>query len=235
LPDPVAPSNFTVTWKTTASETPVVIEVTRSWSPVGVDRFYQLLRDNYLDCAAFFRVVPGFVAQLGIAAEPAETAKWDVRIKDDPVVRSNVKGTLSFATAGPNTRTTQIFVNLADNAGLDSQGFSPFGRVVSGMDVLGEAVTNPTPGQSGGADQQQYEQKGNEWILQQYPDIDLVLTATVGQDPDNKDSSSDSGSSSGHDPSNSRTHEQPEKTWGPTWLLVAGETIMLILILVAVP
>ena len=111
-------------------------------------RFYALLKDSFFDQAAFFRVVPEFVVQFGIAGEPDENRKWDHTIADDTVKTSNVKGTITYATAGPNTRTTQLFINTADNSGLDSQGFSPFGHVTHGMDVVA-AIYNPTPGESG--------------------------------------------------------------------------------------
>jgi len=114
-----------------------------------------------------------FVVQFGIASDPDETSKWGDTIKDDPVVQSNKMGTITYATGGANTRTTQLFVNLKDNTSLDKQGFSPFGKVVSGMDVL-TAIHNPTPNQSGGVNQGSYEDKGNDWILKEYPGIDLI-------------------------------------------------------------
>ena len=126
-PDPTAPERFLVSWKTTANSTkPVVLDVVRQWSPLGVDRFYQLILDNYYKCDAFFRVVPGFVVQFGIAAETEETAKWNTSIPDDPVLESNTYGMVSYATSGPNTRTTQVFINLANNSRLDADGFTPF-------------------------------------------------------------------------------------------------------------
>jgi peptidyl-prolyl cis-trans isomerase A (cyclophilin A) len=116
-----------------------------------------------------------FVVQFGIASQPNETAKWDNSpIEDDPVVRSNTFGYVSFATSGPNTRTTQIFVNLANNSRLDAEGFAPFARVVSGMDTV-LALANPTPGDSDGVDQGNYTMLGNPWILEYYPDVDLIL------------------------------------------------------------
>ena len=174
--DPPAPEKFQVSWKTTVSghqESDIVLEIIRDWSPKGADRFYQLVTDNYYDCAAFFRVVPNFVVQFGIASDPPETRKWDTRIPDDPVTQSNTYGTLTFATSGPGTRTSQLFINLADNDFLDNQGFSPIGRVVQGMDVV-EAIYNPTPNDSGGVNQNYYEYKGNPWLLQSYPNVDLI-------------------------------------------------------------
>ncbi|GAX29632.1 hypothetical protein FisN_UnNu121 [Fistulifera solaris] len=173
-----APPRFTVSWKTTADPvTEIVIEVIREWSPTGADRFYQLVLDNFYNCATFFRVVPGFVIQFGLAAEPEETAKWDHPIVDDTYnVQSNTLGTLSFAMAGPGTRTSQIFVNLADNTNLDSQGFTPFARTISGFSVWHE-IYNPTK-ESGGASQGKLTREGNKWILAEFPDIDLILSTS---------------------------------------------------------
>jgi peptidyl-prolyl cis-trans isomerase A (cyclophilin A) len=134
--DPVAPDTFTVVWNTTVSTQPIVLEVIREWSPLGVDRFYQLIQDNYYDCAAFFRVVPDFIVQFGIASDPNETEKWSTTVPDDPVLESNLYSYVSFATAGNNTRTAQLFINTADNSHLDALGFSPFGRIIEGMGVV---------------------------------------------------------------------------------------------------
>ena len=113
------------------------IEVTRSLAPNGADRFYNLVRSGYFTDVAFFRVIPGFMCQFGIHGDPAVSAKWrEANIPDDPVKGSNTRGTITFATAGPNTRTTQLFINFGDNVGLDGQGFSPFGKVIEGMDVV---------------------------------------------------------------------------------------------------
>ena len=178
-PDSVSPSEYEVIFDTnivindTLAE-PIVISVTREWAPLGADRFYSLSRDQFFINSAFFRVVPNFVVQFGIAAKPEMSEKWNTPITDDPVIISNTAWTVSFATSGANTRTTQIFINLDDNTDLDSQGFSPFGVVTSGHDTI-LAITNPTPGDSDGVDQGMYQQHGNEWILQEYPDISLVL------------------------------------------------------------
>ena len=108
-----------------------MVEVTRAWSPRGADRFYNLVKYHFYDGAAFFRVLPGFVVQFGISARPEVSRVWEnATIPDDPVTQSNLRGTLTFATAGPNTRTTQVFINLADNTSLDGMGFSPFGKVI---------------------------------------------------------------------------------------------------------
>lgn len=180
LPDNISPDSFIVEIYTNVNDyttIPITLYVNRTWSPLGVDRFYSLINDNYYNCAAFFRVVPDFVVQFGIAAEPSETSKWDTTIPDDPVLVSNLKGTVSFATAGPNTRTTQLFINYVDNSHLDASGFSPFAYVISGMETA-LAITNPTPGNSNGINQALYSNKGNEWLYSKYPMTNLI-TSTV--------------------------------------------------------
>jgi len=149
----------------------IVIEIHREWSPLGADRVYSLVKDNYYDCAAFFRVVPGFMVQWGIASNPTETEKWKTPIQDDPVLESisNTMGMVSYAKTGPNSRTRQIFVNTVDNTFLDAQGFTPFGKVVKGMDILASMYV-PTPVPS----QPSYIRDGNTWILQEYPEIDII-------------------------------------------------------------
>src|SRR5665213_3058542 len=128
-----APETFKVNLDT--SRGPVVIEVLRVDAPIGADRFYNLVKAKYFDGARFFRVVPGFMAQFGLAADPAVTKAWDTPIQDDPVRASNVRGTVTFAATGsPNSRSTQLFINFADNSRLDSQRFAPIGRVMSGME-----------------------------------------------------------------------------------------------------
>jgi len=152
----------------------IVIEIHREWSPLGADRVYSLVKDNYYDCAAFFRVVPGFMVQWGIASNPDETEKWKTPIQDDPVLESisNTMGTVSYAKTGPNSRTRQIFVNTVDNTFLDAQGFTPFGKVVKGMDVLTSMyVSTPVPSQPS------YIRDGNTWILQEYPEIDIIQSS----------------------------------------------------------
>ena len=125
-----------------------IIEVTPEWAPLGAARFLELVSQGFFDNAKFFRVLPGFVVQFGLPADPA-TAPRVSNLKDDPVTQTNSKGTITFATAGPNTRTTQIFINYGNNAGLDGQGFAPFGEVISGMDAVdkikkGSAANNGT-------------------------------------------------------------------------------------------
>lgn len=186
LPDPISPEKYYVTWDVNVEvdgkpADPIVLEVTRSWAPLGSDRFYSLVNDGFFNGAAFFRVVPDFVLQFGISALPEETAKWDTEIFDDPVLVSNKAWTVSYATAGPNTRTSQIFINYIDNAGLDDQGFAPFAKVISGFETALNVV-NPTPDSSNGVNQKLYKTGGNEWILGKYPDISLISCTLISDD-----------------------------------------------------
>ncbi len=153
---------------------PVVIEVHEDWAPLGAERFLALVDDGFYDGCKFFRVVPGFVVQFGLAADPADNADWAQPIADDPVVRSNNRRTLSFATAGANTRTTQVFVNLEDNPNLDGQGFSPFGRVVEGIPSVN--AINAEYGQD--PDQAQIRARGNDYLDEAFPNLDGIVTAT---------------------------------------------------------
>ncbi|HMG70556.1 MAG TPA: peptidylprolyl isomerase [Gemmatimonadaceae bacterium] len=158
------------------------VEVTRAWAPKGADRFYRLVSEGYFKDVRFFRVLPGFMAQFGLSGNPALNAKMDtLRIPDDPVTQSNKRGMLTFATAGPNTRSNQFFINYADNASLDTQGFSPFGRVVDGMRVVdkmyggyGEGVPN-----GAGPSQDSIEKKGNEYLQRAFPKLDYIKSATI--------------------------------------------------------
>src|SRR5450631_2596185 len=141
-PSETAPASFRVALDT--SRGPVVIEVTRASGPIGADRFYSMVKAGYLDGARFFRVVPGFVAQFGLSGTPETTKAWDSPIKDDAVVpgNSNVRGTVVFAmTSDRDSRTSQLFINLADNRNLDQERFVPIGRVVSGMENVDRFFT----------------------------------------------------------------------------------------------
>eukprot|EP01061_Rhynchopus_euleeides_P003601 TRINITY_DN12876_c0_g1_i1.p1 TRINITY_DN12876_c0_g1~~TRINITY_DN12876_c0_g1_i1.p1 ORF type:complete len:240 (+),score=89.62 TRINITY_DN12876_c0_g1_i1:64-720(+) len=156
----------------------VVLNITSAFAPLGTEQLYKLVKDKFYDGAAFFRVVPDFVIQWGIAGDPAMTSKWAVPILDDPVEVSNEEGTITFATAGPDTRTTQLFVNYQDNKQLDNQGFAPIGQVVQGMDAL-RACYNPTPGKAGGVDQLRYEKGGNAWLKSKVPKINSITRAFI--------------------------------------------------------
>lgn len=177
-----APATFQVKFDT--SKGPFTVEVTRALAPNGADRFYNLVKSGYFDGARFFRVVgprdghPGFVVQWGIAAKPDVTKNWDVPIPDDPVKESNTRGTITFAAASaPNTRSTQVFINLGDNARLDQMGFAPFGKVTSGMDVVDQLYS----GYGEQPDQQAAEQQGNEYFEKNFPQLDYIKTARIVQ------------------------------------------------------
>jgi peptidyl-prolyl cis-trans isomerase A (cyclophilin A) len=158
------------------SKGPVVIEVHRDWAPLGADHFYALVKAGYYDGNRFFRVVPGFVVQFGISGDPATTAKWkDMNLADDPVKQSNTVGMVTYATAGPNTRTTQLFINLGNNQRLDGQGFAPFGKVSSGMD----AVMKIYSGYGQTPEQSLIEGQGNPYLQSQFPQMDYIKKATV--------------------------------------------------------
>ena len=159
-----------------------VIEVNRDWAPNGADRFYNLVKNGFYDNARFFRVIDGFMVQFGINGDPNVAGVWrQADIKDDPVKQSNERGTVTFATAGPNTRTTQVFINFADNAPLDGQGFSPFGKVVSGMDVVDALYGGYGEGapHGKGPDQGRMQQEGNAYLETAFPKLDFIKTATI--------------------------------------------------------
>ena len=154
---------------------PIVIEVHREWAPIGAERFEQLVKDKFYDGAGFFRVVPNFVVQFGLAADPKLTRKWDRKIKDDPVLQTNRVGSVVFATAGPGTRTTQLFINLRGNQSLDDQGFAPFGMVVEGMDVVEKIYA----GYGEQPDQEQITNRGNAYLKPSFPRLDFINKATI--------------------------------------------------------
>jgi peptidyl-prolyl cis-trans isomerase A (cyclophilin A) len=160
-----------------------VVEVHRDWAPVGADRFYNLVKNGYYNDTRFFRVVKGFMAQIGIHGNPDMNAAWrDARIADDPVVKSNVRGYVSFATAGPNTRTTQFFINYSDgNSRLDGMGFAPFGQVMSGMDVVDALYGEYGEGapQGRGPHQGRIQAEGNAYLMRDFPQLDYVKEATI--------------------------------------------------------
>lgn len=164
---------FKVKFETTAGD--FVVEVHRDWSPLGAQRFYELVQDRFYDGCRFFRVVPGFVVQFGINGTPEKHRKWNRRISDDKVVESNRRGTLCFATSGPDSRTTQLFVNYSDNASLDGMGFSVFGEVIEGFHNV-EGI-NPQYGEQ--PQQNLIEQQGNAYLEQAFPELDYVKRAVI--------------------------------------------------------
>jgi peptidyl-prolyl cis-trans isomerase A (cyclophilin A) len=159
-----------------------VVEVHRDWAPNGADRFYNLVKNGYYNDARFFRVIDGFMVQFGINGNPKIAAAWqDANIKDDPVKQSNTRGMMTFATAGPDTRTTQVFINFGDNAGLDGQGFSPFGKVVSGMDVVDSLYSGYGEGapKGHGPNQGIVQSLGNAYLEKAFPKLDYIKKATI--------------------------------------------------------
>jgi cyclophilin family peptidyl-prolyl cis-trans isomerase len=161
-----------------------VIKATRSWAPIGADRFYNLVKNGFYNDASFFRVIPGFIVQFGISAAPNVSSVWhDADIQDDPVKQSNVAGTVTFATAGPNTRTTQVFINLANNRSLDAQGFAPFGTVTEGMDVAQNFYSGYGEGapMGNGPDQQLIQSQGEAYLAANFPKLDHINSATILQ------------------------------------------------------
>jgi peptidyl-prolyl cis-trans isomerase A (cyclophilin A) len=175
-----APDVYEVKFTTTKGD--FVVQVTRAWAPLGADRFYNLVKHHFYDDASFFRVLPGFVVQFGLPANPQVSSVWkSANIKDDRVTQSNKPGFLTFATAGPNTRTTQMFINLGDNAQLDSMGFAPFGQVTSGMDVVGKLYSGYGEGAPNGKgpDQGTLTSQGKPYIDKNFPNLDSIKTATI--------------------------------------------------------
>jgi peptidyl-prolyl cis-trans isomerase A (cyclophilin A) len=169
-----APAVFQAKFTTTVGD--FVVEVHRDWAPLGADRFYNLVRNGYFTNAAFFRVIPRFVVQFGLNANPAVNRAWhDAKMQDDPVTQSNKKGTIVFASAGPNTRTTQLFINYVDNARLDGMGFAPFGSVVDGMDVVEKIF----PGYTERPDQDAITDQGDAYLVKNFPEIDRIKLARV--------------------------------------------------------
>jgi len=171
--------------KFTTTKGVFVVEVHRDWAPRGADRFYNLVEHHFYDQAAFFRVLNAprpFMAQFGISAFPKVSAVWQsASIKDDPATKSNTRGMITFATSGPNSRTTQVFINFGNNSFLDSQGFSPFGQVVEGMDVVdhlygdyGEGAPNGR-----GPDQGHIQAEGKAYLDKNFPKLDSIVSAVI--------------------------------------------------------
>ena len=176
-----APEVYKAKFTTTKGD--FVIEVHRAWAPLGADRFYNLVKNGFYDDAAFFRVLPGFMAQFGINAKPAVSKAWtNATIKDDPVTQSNKRGYVTFAkTSLPNSRGTQVFINFGDNSRLDADAFAPFGMVVEGMDVVDKlygGYGEGAPGGSGPA-QDRIEAEGKPYLDKNFPLLDSTKTAVI--------------------------------------------------------
>ena len=175
-----APENFKVKFTTTKGD--FNLEVTRAWSPLGADRFYNLVKSGFFKDVAFFRVISGFMVQFGIHGDPAISAAWrPAAIKDDPVQQSNARGYISYAMAGPNTRTTQLFINYGNNANLDGMGFSPFGKVTQGMTVVESIYAGYGEGAPSGMgpDQGLVQRQGNKYLKAEFPKMDYILSAAL--------------------------------------------------------
>ncbi len=173
--DETAPDVFRAQFET--NDGTFVIEVRRDWAPNGADRFYNLVKNGYYDEVRFFRVVPDFMVQFGISGDPELNNVWRAaRIPPDPVRESNTRGIVTYAMAGtPDTRTTQIFINFGDNAFLDGSEFAPFGRVVSGMDVVDDIYE----GYGEQPNQQLIQTQGNEYLNANFPNLGYVVRATI--------------------------------------------------------
>ncbi len=177
-----APETYRAKFDTTRGV--FVIEVKRSWAPIGADRFYNLVKNGFYDNCRFFRVVPKFMVQFGINGDPAVTAAWEqANMKDDPVKKSNTPGYVTYAkTSMPNSRSTQVFINYGDNTFLDGQGFAPFGKVVVGMNVVDSiySVYGETP------DQGRIHMGGNEYLEKSFPKLDYIKSAVIEEVPAKK-------------------------------------------------
>lgn len=172
------PDSFRVIFETTRG--PFVVQVSRAWAPIGADRFYDLTEQHFFDDSRFFRVVPGFVVQFGLNGDPKVNEPWDAkRLPDDSVRQTNARGTIVFATQGPNTRAHQLFINLADNPRLDGMGFAPIGRVIDGMNVVDSLYS----GYGESPDQQYIQTLGNSYLDRTFPKLDRIKTGKISTTP----------------------------------------------------
>ncbi len=179
-----SPDTFLATFETTRGD--FVVEVVRAWAPVGADRFYNLIRHGYYDDARFHRVVPGFITQWGIAGESDVARVWYSRgMPDDPVIESNVRGTIAFAFTDPGSRSTQVYISMVDNSRLDAQGFAPFGRVVAGMDSVVDSIYSGYGEGSGGGvrrgDQSRLVAEGNSYVDLTFPNLDRSIRVKLSR------------------------------------------------------
>jgi peptidyl-prolyl cis-trans isomerase A (cyclophilin A) len=175
-----APANYKARFDT--SKGTFVVEVRRDAAPNGADRFYNLVKSGFFDNGRFFRVVSGFMVQFGINGDPGVMSKWrTAAIKDDTVKVSNVRGFVTFATSGPDSRTTQVFINYGNNDRLDGMGFAPFGKVISGMEVVDKlfAEYGDGPPRGAGPDQARIQMEGNTYLNKDFPKLDFIRKATI--------------------------------------------------------
>jgi peptidyl-prolyl cis-trans isomerase A (cyclophilin A) len=176
VPNETAPDHVKVRLETSKGN--ILIQVERDWAPLGADRFYTLVKQGYLNGDRFFRVVPNFIIQFGLNGDPKVTARWrSARLKDDPVKENNNRGYVSFAMAGPGSRTTQLFINTNDNTQLNGSGFAPFGRVVDGMNVVDQIYA----GYGEQPDQTRIQNEGNAYLEKEFPKLDYIKTATIAE------------------------------------------------------
>lgn len=178
-----APDSFRVVFETSKGR--FVIQAHRAWAPRGVDRFYYLARHNYYEGAKFFRNLPDFMAQFGMHADPAVNAVWDeLRLPDDSVTQRNLRGYVSYAMGGPNSRSTQLFINKRDNSRLDAMGFAPIGVVVEGMSVVDSLFTGygEGPPYGNGPDQSRIMTEGNRYLERFFPRLDSIVRIRVLRD-----------------------------------------------------
>jgi peptidyl-prolyl cis-trans isomerase A (cyclophilin A) len=180
----MAPPMFKVDFDTSAGM--FVVEVHRDWAPNGADRFYNLVKNGFFDNARFFRVISGFMVQFGINGDPAISAVWrDARIPRDPVKEGNKRGNMTFAMQGgpngPDTRTTQVFINFGDNSNLDSSGFAAFGKVTKGMDVVDKIYSGYGEGAPSGRgpEQGRIQAEGNAYLTKDFPKMDYIKKTTI--------------------------------------------------------
>jgi peptidyl-prolyl cis-trans isomerase A (cyclophilin A) len=177
-----APASYKARFDT--SKGVFVIDVRREWAPVGADRFYNLVKNGFYDENRFFRVISGFMVQFGINGNPQVSTPWrNAQIKDDPVKQSNKRGFITFATSGPNSRTTQVFINFGDNARLDGMGFASFGQESSGMNVVDQLYSDYGEGAPSGRgpNQGRMQGEGNAYLTKDFPNLDFVRKATISQ------------------------------------------------------
>jgi peptidyl-prolyl cis-trans isomerase A (cyclophilin A) len=169
-----APDTFKASFDT--SKGILVIEVHRDWAPLGADRFYNLVKNGFYDGCRFFRVINGFMAQFGVNGDPSINVAWKgANLRDDPVKQSNKRGFVSYGNAGPNSRTTQLFIGYRDNSYLDASAFAPFGQVVSGMDVADMLYS----GYGDMPDQSRIQAEGNAYLAKSFPKLDFIKKATI--------------------------------------------------------
>jgi len=177
-----APATYKARFDTSKGE--FVIDVRREWAPVGADRFYNLVKNGFYDENRFFRVISGFMVQFGVNGNPQVSTPWrNAQIKDDPVKQSNKRGFITFATSGPNSRTTQVFINFGDNSRLDGMGFASFGQINSGMNVVDQLYADYGEGapQGRGPNQGRIQGEGNAYLTRDFPNLDFVRKATISQ------------------------------------------------------